>query len=105
MYVYIFFVIYILFDPFIWASIHRYVNYSHGIKVLIKVIKTETFNVDLHQNKFIWFGLFCFSNFFISLSLSLNIYIYIYIPTDPCRVELSSDGSKCQGSSNELRSR
>ena len=53
MLVYIFFVIYILFDPDISTSIHRYVNDSRGIKVLIKVIKTEMFNVGFTSNKFI----------------------------------------------------
>ena len=42
MYVYIFFVIYILFAAVI---IHHCVNNSHDIKVLMKVIKTETFDV------------------------------------------------------------
>ena len=45
MHVYIFFVIYILFAPVISTSIPRYVNNSHYIKVLMTVIKTETFNV------------------------------------------------------------
>ena len=45
MHVYIFFLIYILFAPVISTSIHRCVDNSHGIKVLMKVIKTETFNV------------------------------------------------------------
>ena len=36
------------------TSFHRCVNnISHGIKVLMKVIKTETFNVSSLQNKFI----------------------------------------------------
>ena len=45
MHVYIFFAVYILFAPVISTSIHRCVNNSHDIKVLMKVIKTETFNV------------------------------------------------------------
>ena len=45
MHVYIFFVIYILFAPVILTILHRCVNNSHDIKVLMKVIKTETFNV------------------------------------------------------------
>ena len=45
MHVYIFFVIYIFFTPVISISIHRCVNNSHDIKVLMKVIKTERFNV------------------------------------------------------------
>ena len=45
MHVSIFFVIYILFASVILTSIHRSMNYSHVIKVLMKVIKTETFNV------------------------------------------------------------
>ena len=40
-----FFVVYILFAPVILTSIFRCVNSSHDIKVLMKVIKTETFNV------------------------------------------------------------
>ena len=39
------FVVYFSFAPVISASIHRYVNYS-DIQVLMKVIETETFNVD-----------------------------------------------------------
>ena len=35
-------ILYILFDP---TSIHRWVNNSHDIKALMKVFKTETFNV------------------------------------------------------------
>ena len=42
------FVVYILFAPVISTSIHRCVNNSYDIKVLMKVIKTETFNVGLH---------------------------------------------------------
>ena len=32
-------------DPIISTSIHRCVNNSHDIKVLIKFIKTERFNI------------------------------------------------------------
>ena len=39
------FIIYILFAPIILTSTHCCVNNSHDIKVLMKVIKTETFNV------------------------------------------------------------
>ena len=46
MYVYESFVIYIFFAPIISTNIHRNGNNSHNIKVLMKVIKTETFNVD-----------------------------------------------------------
>ena len=46
MHVRIIFVIYILFASVIFTSIHRWVNNSQDIKVLMKVIKTETFNVD-----------------------------------------------------------
>ena len=42
----IFFVVYILFAPVILTSIHRCANNSHDIKVLMKVIKIETFNVN-----------------------------------------------------------
>ena len=49
MHVYIFFVIYVLFAPIILTSIHRCVNNYHDIKVLMKVIKTEMFNVDFTQ--------------------------------------------------------
>ena len=45
MHVCIFFFLDILFAPVISTSIRRYVNKSHDIKVLKKVIKTETFNV------------------------------------------------------------
>ena len=45
MQIYIFFVIYVLFAPVISTSIHRCVNTSHDIKVLMMVIKTETFNI------------------------------------------------------------
>ena len=40
------FIVYILFAPVISTSIHRCVNNSPDIKVLMKVIETETFNVD-----------------------------------------------------------
>ena len=40
----IFFDVYILFAPVISTSIHRCVNYSYDIKVLMKVMKTETFH-------------------------------------------------------------
>ena len=45
MYIYTFFVIYIYFASIISTSIHRRVNNSYDIKVLMKVIKTETCNV------------------------------------------------------------
>ena len=41
----IFFVVYILFAPVISTIIHRRVNNSNDIKVLMKVIKTGTFAV------------------------------------------------------------
>ena len=40
------FVLYTLFAPVILTSIHCCVNNSHDIKVPMKVIKTETSNVD-----------------------------------------------------------
>ena len=40
------FVVYILFAPIISTSIHRCVNNSPDIKVLMNVIETKTFNVD-----------------------------------------------------------
>ena len=46
MYVYESLFIYIFFAAIILTSIHRYVNNSHDIKILMKVIKTGTFNVD-----------------------------------------------------------
>ena len=39
------FVIYILFAPIILRSIYHCVDNSHDIKVLMKVIKTEMFNI------------------------------------------------------------
>ena len=45
MHIYIFFIVYILFAPVISISIHHCVNNSHDIKVLMKVIKTEMFNI------------------------------------------------------------
>ena len=45
MHVCTFFVGNILFAPDISTSIHRCVNNFHDIIVLMKVIKTETFNV------------------------------------------------------------
>ena len=45
MYAYESFVIFIFFTPVISTSIRRSVNNSHNIKVLRKVIKTETFNI------------------------------------------------------------
>ena len=41
----IFFVVYILLAPVIYTSIYHCVNNSPDIKVLMKVIETETFNV------------------------------------------------------------
>ena len=43
---YLIFYLYILFTPVISTSTHHYVNNSHDIKILMKVIKTETFYVD-----------------------------------------------------------
>ena len=48
MHSYIFFVIYIIFAPVMSTSC---VNNSNDIKFSMKVIKTETFYVALHQNK------------------------------------------------------
>ena len=45
MHICIFFIVYILFAPVISTSIHFCENNSHDIKVLMKIIKTETFNV------------------------------------------------------------
>ena len=45
MYVYEYFIINIFFAPVISTSIHGWVNNSHDITALMKVIKTETFNV------------------------------------------------------------
>ena len=45
MHVYIFFVIYVSFAFVISTNIHRCVNDSPDIEVLMKVIKTETFNI------------------------------------------------------------
>ena len=42
--IYIYIYIYILFAPVISTSIHHSVKNSHDIKVLVKVIKTETLN-------------------------------------------------------------
>ena len=58
------FVVYILFAPFISTSIHRRANSSPDIKVLMKVIDTETFNVDFTSKQVHLFGLFCFPAFF-----------------------------------------
>ena len=38
---------------YMYIYIYHCVNNSHDIKLPMKVIKTETFNVGLHQNKFI----------------------------------------------------
>ena len=48
------------------------------VKILKKVIITETFNVDFH-NKFVKFWIICFSTIFHIEALSLSLYIYIYI--------------------------
>ena len=45
MHVSIFLVIYILFAPAISTSIHDSMNNSHDIKVLMKVIISDKFNV------------------------------------------------------------
>ena len=60
--------------PVISTNVHRCVNNSHDIKVLMKVIKTETFKRWLYItiNPPIWIILlFCI--------LYIYIYIYIYI--------------------------
>ena len=46
-------------------------NIYHYLKVLKKVIKTETFNVDFH--KFIKFRLFCFYYFLHIFILTVNM--------------------------------
>ena len=72
------------------TSIHRCVNNSPDIKVLTKVIGTETFNVGFTSQQIHFFRLFSFSAFFKRSDLdpyllsyiffvSLHIYIYIYI--------------------------
>ena len=73
------------FSPDILTNIHRCLNIFHEV---LRVIKTETFNVDL-DNKFIKFGLFCFFTFFMNIYVCvcvckhiyvcINMYIYIYI--------------------------
>ena len=50
-------------------------NIFHDLKVLKKVIKTETFNVDF-QNKFIQFGLFFF--YFLHAVGFISIFVSIY---------------------------
>ena len=66
MYVYESFLIYNIFAPVISTSIHRCVNsISHDIKVLMKVIKTERFNVVfiLKWIRLIWVILFFLSSY------------------------------------------
>ena len=74
MHVCIFFVIYIFFAPAISTNIHRYMNNSYDIKILMKVIKTETFNVGT-INSPIWIILF---SIFFMLSDS-DPYLLSYI--------------------------
>ena len=50
-------------------------------KVLKKAIKTETFNVDFHNNKFSKFGLLLFKkNFFhtVGFNFLINFHLSIY---------------------------
>ena len=49
----------------------------HDHKVLKKVIKTKTFNVDLH-NKLTKVRLFCLFFYFLYKYIYIYIYIYIY---------------------------
>ena len=48
-----------------------------------RLLKPKCLTLAIHHNKFIWFGLFCFSTFFILSDsdpyLLSYIYIYIYI--------------------------
>ena len=56
--------------PNTYLTILNKERYLHVcVKVLMKVIETETFNVDFTSQKIHLFGLFCFSAFF-------SIYIY-----------------------------
>ena len=82
--------IYTFFSLVISSNIHRSLNgIFHDLKVLMKLIKTETFNIDF-PHKFIKFGLF-FPTFFIVsdlVSIFTSMYIihtyihtYIYIYT------------------------
>ena len=47
MYSYESFFIYTFFSPVITTNIHCYLNIFYDFKILMKVIKTETFNIDL----------------------------------------------------------
>ena len=74
-------VVYILFVPVISTSIHRCVNNSSGIKVLMKVIETET--LALYHNKFTNLDYSVFSTFFILSDLDPYLLSYIYLFTNP----------------------
>ena len=61
-----------------FIKLHRYLNNTlYEFKVLKKVIKTEMFNVDIHDN-FNKCGLFCFFSFLHIYIIYIYIYIYIY---------------------------
>ena len=67
------FVIDISFAPVISTSIHRYVNNSPDIKVLMKVIETETLTrLYITISSSTWIIVFLLSSY-------IYIYIYIYI--------------------------
>ena len=53
----------------ILINIHQCSNIFHHVKVLIKVIKTET--LTFHHNKFIKLGILCFSIFSMSMTALL----------------------------------
>ena len=85
------FVVYILFAPVISTSIHCCVYNSHDIKVLMKVIETEMFNVGFTSQQIHLFGLFCFSAFLIPPDLDPYLLSYIndiYINEDVVPVEV-----------------
>ena len=69
------------FSPIILSNIHPYFNkIVYEFKILLKVITTETFNIDFHF-KFIkfWSILFCFLQLLFNTHTHKQIYIYIYI--------------------------
>ena len=79
MYGYESFLINIFFSPVISTNTLWYLkNTFHEFKVLKKVIKNETFNIDFHY-EFIEFWII-----FLLFSLHIYIYIYIYICVCVC---------------------
>ena len=65
------------FSPVISSNIHRYFNKNfHEFQVLMKVITTETFNVDFHY-KFLKFWIILFFQLYSYCWIYFSAYFYV----------------------------